>query len=145
MVEAPGSGLRAPGLTIATSVVERVARPEVDEAPEFPEAEHPETHESRPRETPGARSPEPGAPWLGRFAKLIAVATFFVIVAGGLVTSTGTGLSDRTWPSFSGKLFPRFSGETRFEHPHRLIAGTLGILPVAVAVWLWRRDGRPAM
>jgi cytochrome c oxidase assembly protein subunit 15 len=85
---------------------------------------------------------------LHRFAVLTAVATILLIVAGGLVTSTESGLSVPDWPTTYGQnpfTFPisKWVGGIRFEHTHRLIASTVGLLTVVLAVWLARREPRP--
>jgi heme A synthase len=43
---------------------------------------------------------------LHRFALLVAVATFFLIIAGALVTSHDAGLATSDWPLSNGTLFP---------------------------------------
>jgi len=63
--------------------------------------------------------------------------------AGGLVTSTGSGLSVPDWPTTYGWsmfTFPlsKMVGGIRYEHTHRLIASTVGFLIVILAAWLWR-------
>jgi cytochrome c oxidase assembly protein subunit 15 len=85
---------------------------------------------------------------LHRFAVLTAVATLLLIVAGGLVTSTESGLSVPDWPTTYGQnpfTFPisKWVGGIRFEHTHRLIASTVGFLTVVLAIWLARREPRP--
>jgi cytochrome c oxidase assembly protein subunit 15 len=84
---------------------------------------------------------------LHRFAVLTAAATFCLIVAGGLVTSTDSGLSVPDWPTTYGYnmfTFPlsKWVGNIRFEHVHRLIASTVGMLTIVLAVWLARREPR---
>src|SRR5262249_53322903 len=85
---------------------------------------------------------------LHRFAVLTAVATVLLIVAGGLVTSTESGLSVPDSPTTYGQnpcTFPlsKMVGGIRFEHTHRLIASTVGVLTVVLAIWLARREPRP--
>lgn len=85
---------------------------------------------------------------LHRFAVAVAAATVALIVAGGLVTSTESGLSVPDWPTTYGWnmfTFPvsKWVGGIRFEHSHRLIASTVGFLTVLLAVWLARREPRP--
>src|SRR5258708_7789013 len=72
------------------------------------------------------------------YAKVVAFTTFLLIIAGGLVTSTGSGLSVPDWPLSFGQVFPPMVGGVRFEHTHRLIAATVGLLTVVSAIWLWR-------
>ena len=84
---------------------------------------------------------------LHAFAVVLAAATVCLIVAGGLVTSTESGLSVPDWPSTYGQnpfTFPvsKWVGGIRYEHSHRLIASTVGALTVVLAVWLARREPR---
>jgi cytochrome c oxidase assembly protein subunit 15 len=87
---------------------------------------------------------------LHRFAKLVAGCTVFLVLAGSLVTSTNSGLSVPDWPTSYGWnmfTFPpsKWVGGIRYEHPHRLIASTVGFLMIALAAWLWREDPRTWM
>lgn len=75
-------------------------------------------------------------------AKALLAATFLLVIAGGLVTSTGSGLSVPDWPTTYGQnmfTFPpsKWVGGIRFEHSHRLIAATVGFLTVVLAAWAW--------
>jgi heme a synthase len=84
---------------------------------------------------------------LALFAKVLFAATFLLVVAGGLVTSTDSGLSVPDWPTTYGWnmfTFPlsKWVGNIRFEHSHRLIASTVGFLTILLTVWVWRRDRR---
>lgn len=65
-----------------------------------------------------------------------------LIVAGSLVTSTESGLSVPDWPLSYGRIFPPMIGGIRFEHTHRMIAGTVALLTLWQAVWIWRTDQR---
>jgi heme a synthase len=74
------------------------------------------------------------------FAVFTACATLVVITAGALVTSNDAGLSVPDWPTSFGYLVkaPRFVGGVRYEWSHRMVAGTLGVLTLAIAIWtLW--------
>jgi heme a synthase len=75
------------------------------------------------------------------YAVLVALSTAVLIFAGGLVTSTGSGLSVPDWPTTYGWsmfTFPldKMVGGIRFEHTHRLIASTVGFLILMLAVCL---------
>jgi len=85
---------------------------------------------------------EPATPGLARFAKATAVATFFLLMAGASVTSTGSGLAVPDWPLSYGKVFPRMTGGVLFEHGHRMIAGVVATAMLVLCVWAWRREGR---
>jgi heme a synthase len=77
--------------------------------------------------------------WLHRFAAFVACMTFGLIIAGALVTSNDAGLSVPDWPTAFGKFqIPRLVGGVKFEFTHRMIAGTVGLLTIALALWLWR-------
>jgi cytochrome c oxidase assembly protein subunit 15 len=79
---------------------------------------------------------------LHRFAVVTAVATLGLILAGGLVTSTESGLSVPDWPLSYGRLMPPMVGGVFYEHGHRMVATTVGILTVVLAIWLARREPR---
>ena len=66
-----------------------------------------------------------------------ACAAFIVITAGALVTSNDAGLSVPDWPTSFGYLVkvPHFVGNVRYEWSHRMVAGTLGMLTLAIAIW----------
>lgn len=76
------------------------------------------------------------------FACFTAAATLILIFAGGLVTSTGSGLSVPDWPLSYGLLFPPMVGGIFYEHGHRMIAGTVAILTTILAIWTWRSERR---
>jgi cytochrome c oxidase assembly protein subunit 15 len=85
--------------------------------------------------------------WLHRYAKLVTVFTVLLIAAGGMVTSTGSGLSVPDWPTTYGWnmfTFPlsKWVGGIRYEHSHRLIASTVGFLTIILALWTWRVEPR---
>lgn len=81
-----------------------------------------------------------------RLALVTACATLLLIVAGGLVTNTGSGLAVPDWPNTFGHnmfLFPwsRMVGGVLYEHGHRLLGSLVGLLTVALAAALWRLGG----
>jgi cytochrome c oxidase assembly protein subunit 15 len=69
--------------------------------------------------------------------------TFILIFVGGLVTSTGSGLSVPDWPLAFGKLIPQhWVGGIRFEYSHRMVAGIVTILTLTLAAWTWFAESR---
>jgi len=85
--------------------------------------------------------------WLSRYAKFVCASTVLLIVAGGLVTSTGSGLSVPDWPTSYGWsmfTFPlkNMVGGIFYEHGHRLIASSVGFFTIGLAFWLWRAEPR---
>ena len=73
---------------------------------------------------------------------VVAVFTLLLVSAGALVTSNDAGLSVPDWPLSYGKLMPRMEGGVMYEHGHRMIATTVGLLTIILAVWLWRAEAR---
>jgi heme a synthase len=87
-------------------------------------------------------SPPLDAPWRHRLALLTLVATLALIFIGGLVTSTGSGLSVPDWPLSYGMLMPPMVGGVFYEHGHRMAASAVGFLTLVLAVWTWRGEPR---
>jgi heme a synthase len=85
--------------------------------------------------------------WLHRYAKVVTLFTVLLIAAGGMVTSTGSGLSVPDWPNTYGWFmfsFPysKWVGGIFYEHSHRLIASTVGFLTIGLALFAWRVEPR---
>src|SRR5437762_11948343 len=78
--------------------------------------------------------------WLRRFTKFVAASTLFLIFAGAMVTSTGSGLAVPDWPLSYGMVMPPMVGGIFYEHGHRMIAATVGLLTVIQAIWLQLRE-----
>jgi cytochrome c oxidase assembly protein subunit 15 len=79
---------------------------------------------------------------LHRFALLVAGATFFLIIAGALVTSHDAGLATSDWPLSNGQVFPRMVGNLFWEHGHRMVATAVGLLTIALVIYLFRKESR---
>ena len=78
-----------------------------------------------------------------RFAVATALATFLLLVAGGLVSTTESGLACPDWPLCEGQYFPKMAGGKLFEHGHRLVAATVAVLTFSLCFLLLkyrRRD-----
>ncbi len=85
--------------------------------------------------------------WLHRFALLVSACTLLLVVAGGLVTSTDSGLAVPDWPNTYGYFmfsFPlsKMVGGIFYEHGHRLIASAVGLLTIGLAVWIAKTEPR---
>jgi len=72
-----------------------------------------------------------------RFAKLVAVATFALLVIGGTVNPTGSSLACPE-PTLicNGTPFPAMTGGVLYEHGHRLAAMSVGILQIMLTLLL---------
>jgi cytochrome c oxidase assembly protein subunit 15 len=84
---------------------------------------------------------------LHRFAKFLAGCTVLLILAGSLVTSNDAGLSVPDWPTSYGWnmfTFPpsMWVANILYEHGHRLIASTVGLLTIVLVVWTWLAEPR---
>jgi heme a synthase len=84
------------------------------------------------------------------FAALTAIATFFLLAVGGLVTSHDAGMSVPDWPNSYGYnmfVFPpsKWIGGIFYEHTHRLWATVVASMTTILAVWLWLKDPRKWM
>lgn len=96
-----------------------------------------------PAARPPRLSPLSGDALFASWSAGTAAAAFFLLVAGGMVTSTGSGLAVPDWPLSYGTLNPPMIGGIFFEHGHRLVAGAVSLLTFALAA-LSRRAGVPA-
>lgn len=79
---------------------------------------------------------------LHRYSVLLAASTLFLVIAGASVTSNDAGLSVPDWPLSYGKVMPPMTGGVFYEHGHRMVATTVGLLTVILAIWLWRDEQR---
>jgi cytochrome c oxidase assembly protein subunit 15 len=74
------------------------------------------------------------------------LACYVVILIGGTVMASGSGLGCPTWPSCHGTYFPALQGAAGIEWAHRLSAFLLSVLIAAMfaAALLFER-ARPAL
>ena len=79
---------------------------------------------------------------LNRFAIFVACATFFLIIAGALVTSHDAGLATSDWPLSNGQVFPKMVGSLFWEHGHRMVATTVGILTIVLLIYIFIKEKR---
>ena len=82
--------------------------------------------------------------WL---AWLLVLATFPLVWMGGLVTTYGAGMAVPDWPrTFGWWWYPVRSWlvvwDVFLEHGHRVIAMSVGLVTIALAVALWLGDRR---
>ncbi len=76
-----------------------------------------------------------------RLAVLLCVLTFLLLLLGGTVHNTGSSLACPDWPLCYGTFFPEMKGGVAIEHSHRLLAGTVGLLTILLAVLIQKRRG----
>jgi cytochrome c oxidase assembly protein subunit 15 len=81
--------------------------------------------------------------WLHRTAVQLCACTLALLLAGALVSSTGSGLALPSWPSLSAG--PEVAPGAGLQQAHRLLAALVGGLAFLVAGLAWRHDARPWM
>lgn len=81
--------------------------------------------------------------WTHRLAIATAVATWLLLLVGGIVHGTGSSLACPDWPLCFGQFFPRMEGNILVEHGHRLFASSVGFLTLTLFM-LALREGRHA-
>jgi cytochrome c oxidase assembly protein subunit 15 len=82
---------------------------------------------------------------------MLVCATFPLIWAGGLVTTTEAGMAVPDWPTTYGYNMFAYPWQTWLfgpwdlfiEHGHRLLGSLTGMVAIALCVSLWRNDPRP--
>lgn len=76
------------------------------------------------------------ARWVHGLALVLCGATVLLLAAGALVVGTGSSLAVPDWPLAYGQLFPPMVGGILFEHGHRMVAATVGLLTLSLAISL---------
>jgi cytochrome c oxidase assembly protein subunit 15 len=87
-------------------------------------------------------TPISDCPWRRRFSKILVISVVLLIFAGGMVTSTGSGLAVPDWPLSYGMLFPPMVGGVFYEHGHRMIASVVGLFTLILAIWTALTEAR---
>lgn len=91
------------------------------------------------------------ARWLGRFAVIAVVAAVPLLLLGGLVTSTGSGLAVPDWPGTYGAnmfLYPiglMSQPQVYLEHTHRLFGALVGLSTLVLMLYVLLADRRPSV
>lgn len=84
-------------------------------------------------------------PALAVFAAAGSVWVFLLVTLGAFTTSIGAGMVFPDWPLSHGSINPEgwLRDISMFaEHSHRLTGMMMGLITIALAVWLWRREQR---
>jgi heme A synthase len=82
-----------------------------------------------------------------RLALATIVATFVLVIIGGIVRVSDSGLGCgpadsgfHGWPFCNGNVLPGLDVNTIIEYSHRTVAGIVGLMMIALAVMAWRRQ-----
>ena len=102
---------------------------------------------------PGPSAPAPPSAGFRRLALATIGATFLLVIVGGVVRVSGSGLGCgpagsgfNGWPFCNGDLVPGLDLNAVIEYSHRALAGIVGVMMVALAVLALRRHrDRPGL
>ena len=75
-------------------------------------------------------------------ASITLILTFCLILLGGVVHSSGSSLACPDWPLCYGQFFPVMQGGVAIEHSHRLLAASIGLLTIVLAILATRQADR---
>jgi len=90
------------------------------------------------------------------YSLFVVLATLGLIFLGALVTSNNAGMSVPDWPTtfnynmytvplqkwLTPQAMQMGNGGVFWEHSHRLLASFVGLLTMALAIWIWIADKR---
>jgi len=68
-----------------------------------------------------------------------AIATYALVIVGGIVRITGSGLGCPDWPLCQGRVVPQLQGATLIEFSHRATSTLVTALLLGSAFFAWRR------
>jgi heme a synthase len=81
-----------------------------------------------------------------RLALLTVLLTYLLIVFGGYVASSKSGMGcGPEWPLCNGEIVPAFHGETLIEFTHRVIGAILGIISFVLFAKILRTEVSPSV
>ncbi|MCM3342554.1 COX15/CtaA family protein [Paenibacillus sp. MER TA 81-3] len=67
------------------------------------------------------------------------IGMFLVMLAGALVTKTGSGRGcGDDWPLCNGEFVPAYTLESLIEYSHRMVTGIVGIVVLVTFLYTWR-------
>ena len=95
--------------------------------------------------TPSDAERRRGPTWLQGLATATVISVFVLIIIGGVVRVTGSGLGCPDWPLCYGKVLPPLEYTAIIEYTHRffasVIVGPLVLVTAIVGIRRYRNDG----
>jgi len=80
--------------------------------------------------------------WIQRLLLTTIVATFVLVVIGGTVRATNSGLGCPDWPTCHGRVIPPANYHTLIEFSHRTAASIVGFIFLGVTFFTFKTERR---